>query len=564
MDTDIVEKAKQTVQELKVDGEGLMVKDELVEEVPEEVVEEDFEEITEHEEVVETEQEVVRKERTEEPTGQIGTVIASQDGPSVSNFSFVMSSPVRQGEFVSVKTKEGNLLAVVDDVHKSNKYFESAGAVREYSRNSELHNIFPIKEWEHTIAACRTLGIYFNDKPSQRPTYPPAPGATVTPVQPRNLNKFLGLDQRNGLHLGKVFGIDLKTKLNLGRLIKKHLAILAISGAGKSYTTSVLIEEILNREKEKGRIGLVIVDTHGEYEYLKDSQISDRVEVIDAKDVKIGISGFNAQSFGRLFPSMSATQKRALDNVINSLRSTGETYDLNKLIETVRMNEGIKINVKEPLVGWLSQMNGLKVFSNADYPNIQSSINPGKALIVNLKGIVDNKRKQIIVDHISRKLFYLRRENKVPPYLEIIEEAHNFCPGGERSEDAIARSIIRTLAREGRKFNANICLITQRPVQLDTTALSQCNTQIIMRITNPNDLMQIRESAEAISNSTLNMISGLRVGEALIIGSAVNYPILTRIRNRTVDAGLELSLEEEAIQYEQSGKEPIASAEDFV
>ena len=261
---------------------------------------------------------------------------------------------------------------------------------------------------------------------------------------------------------------------------------------------------------------------------------------------------------------MSATQQRALDGVISMHKDSGEKYDMNKLIDSVRSDENIKSNVKEPLIGWLSQMRNMGLFSTADYPNIKSKIKSGNAFIINLKGEINNKKKQIIVDHISNRLFFLRRKGMVPPYLQIIEEAHNFCPGEQKAEEAIARTIIRTLAREGRKFNANICLISQRPVQLDTTTLSQCNTQIIMKITNPFDLDQIKKSSEAISGQTMKMISGLRVGEAYIIGAAVNHPVLVNIRERKASPGKELSLEEEARQYEEEKVDKLAKGEEFL
>ena len=494
---------------------------------------------------------------------KLGTVIATSEGPSTTQFSFVMGSPSRQGDFVSIKTKDGNLLAVIDAVVKSNKYFESAGAVQEYSRSSAVHTAFPVKEWEHTIAECRTLGVYKdNARHTDRPNYPPAPGAEVGPVDPELLDQFLGFDQEDGLHFGKVYGKDLAAKIRLGNLVKRHMAILAISGAGKSYTMSVLLEELLNRKKEQGRVAVFVVDNHGEYTYLKGTEFGKDVEVVDAKDVKISISTFNAWAFRRLLPGISAVQQRELEEVLIELKNSGENYDLDVVIGAIRKKE-IKANVKDPLLGQLSQMKGMGLFSTTDFPNIQAKMRPGKIFIVNLKSLIDNRKKQIIVDHFSRKLFYLRRESKVPPYLEIIEEAHNFCPSDTSSEEAVARPIIRTLAREGRKFNANICLISQRPVQLDTTALSQCNSQIIMRITNPFDLDQIKKSSEAISSSTLNMISGLRVGEAYVIGAAVNHPVLIKIRERKADPGTDKSLEDEAREYEEQSK-GLASGEDFI
>ena len=70
-----------------------------------------------------------------------------------------------------------------------------------------------------------------------------------------------------------------------------------------------------------------------------------------------------------------------------------------------------------------------------------------------------------------------------------------------------------------------MCLISQRPVNLSTTALSQCNTHIILRVTNPNDLDHIQMSSEGIDARVAKSITSLKVGEAILVGEAVNSPV---------------------------------------
>ena len=161
----------------------------------------------------------------------------------------------------------------------------------------------------------------------------------------------------------------------------------------------------------------------------------------------------------------------------------------------------------------------------------------------------------MLVTFFTRKLFWLRRIGKIPPFILVVEEAHQFCPEGVKREGALSRSILETIAREGRKFHASLVLISQRPIQLSTTALSQCNTHIIMRVTNPYDLDHIGKSSEGITSDVLKMIPGLRVGEALIVGEAVNYPLLVKVRERNSkksDKGI--SFENALLNYNKSFK----------
>jgi uncharacterized protein len=497
----------------------------------------------------------------------LGTVITTPDGPSVGGFTFVINSKVNRGQFVAIKTEEGLMIASVSNVFKTNKYFENAGMVQEYSKGSGIFSAFPVKEWEYTLASCRALGVY-TDKGIERVSFPPAPGHQVIEVDSDVLNKFLGLDQENGVELGIVQQHNLRARFNLTKMVQKHLAILAISGAGKSYTTAVLLEELLARNKEVGRVAIFMIDNHGEYINLeKEPLLEGQVKVYNAEELKINIAHMSARSFAALLPQMSSVQVRELSKVISEVRQkfkSGESYGIDDISAAIDADEKIKQVTKDALHGWLKDLIDMNIFAKADNPNPQGMLEQGKMVIFNFNNMLQLQKKQLIVDYFSRRLFDLRRQNNCPPYLEIIEEAHNFCPEKTKSEFAISRKIIETLAREGRKFYANICLISQRPVQLSTTALSQCNTQIIMRITNPYDLDHIKRSAEAISSGTLDIISGLRVGEALVIGEAAKYPTFVKVRKRKTQELHGKSLEAYAKDFESSGGEPVASGEEFI
>jgi len=126
----------------------------------------------------------------------------------------------------------------------------------------------------------------------------------------------------------------------------------------------------------------------------------------------------------------------------------------------------------------------------------------------------------------------MRKKEKVPPFLLVVEEAHNYAPEKMERSQALAKGPITMIAREGRKFGACLCLISQRPVQLATTALAQCNTNIILRMTNPFDIDHVGKSCEGIDRAMMDSITTLRVGEALVVGEAVGSPIFMKIRKR--------------------------------
>jgi DNA helicase HerA-like ATPase len=182
-----------------------------------------------------------------------------------------------------------------------------------------------------------------------------------------------------------------------------------------------------------------------------------------------------------------------------------------------------------------------------------------------MSGTISMKKKRLAVAHVAGKLFEARRSNKVPPFLLILEEAHQYVPEKVQREHAICRGILQTIAREGRKFHASLCLISQRPVQLSTTVLSQCNTNIILRVTNPYDLKHIGESSEGITKDVQDQISSLQVGTGLVVGEAVNFPLFVKIRKRkSKESEKGLPLEQAALAYMKDQEQKKSDAKEFM
>ncbi len=473
---------------------------------------------------------------------EIGTVIVREGSPSPSRFSFVVKEngrmvPVRQGQFVEVETDEGRMIAFVTNLFKTNRYFMRAESVREYERGGrQLASIFPADRWEYLIADAKALGIQ-GENGIERTTFPPSPGQRVREVEPGSLARFLGLRQDEGVELGKLEHHDLPVKLDLTKLLRKHVAVLAMSGAGKSHLASVVVEELLNRQPKNGRPAVIIVDVHGEYMGLADVRdYSGRVTVIKGDELRIGVPNLSPYQFMEFLPEMSGVQLRELQRVLEGLRLEMRAgkgpFDLNEIITSVEGNVDIHKQLQIALVGWLNDLQSLRIFDRAENPNWEHAVGPGRALVVDMGDMTSLRKKQILLSYAARRLFNARKRNRVPPFVLCLEEAHQFCPSGDSKEAAISRSILETIAREGRKFYASLMLISQRPVRLSTTILSQANTNIILRITNPYDLEHIKQSSEAITGEVADMISSLPVGEALIVGEAVNHPIFIKVRRR--------------------------------
>jgi len=121
------------------------------------------------------------------------------------------------------------------------------------------------------------------------------------------------------------------------------------------------------------------------------------------------------------------------------------------------------------------------------------------------------------------------------PVFVIVEEAHKFIPAGDQS--TFSASIINKIAAEGRKFGIFLVLITQRPFKVHPDSLSQCNSQIIMKLTNPQDQEAVAQSSERLSQDLLNDLPGLNRGEAVIVGEVTKAPVMVKVRQRKTREG---------------------------
>jgi hypothetical protein len=111
------------------------------------------------------------------------------------------------------------------------------------------------------------------------------------------------------------------------------------------------------------------------------------------------------------------------------------------------------------------------------------------------------------------------------PLMIVLEEAHIFLPEGG---DSAAHRTISRIAKEGRKYGIGLCVVTQRPVEIESTVLSQCGTVIALRLTNSADRAKVETAMPDDLGALAGMLPALRTGEGIVLGEAM--PIPSRIQ----------------------------------
>lgn len=445
------------------------------------------------------------------------------------------------------------------------------------------------KKEEMTTALCQVIG--YKDKKDgkiKKLRIPFEPGTEVFKAEDEFVSDVIQLESLdNGAYIGKLDGKDIKVFLDLKKLLTKHVAILAKSGSGKSYTVGVLLEEIIEK-----KVPLLIIDPHGEYATMKFENDQEK-ELSDMPYYEVQPKKFSINEYGdtTVNPSVrplrisnKLSSKELVDMLPIKLTSSqlGTLYSATQNLtdcdfESVLYNLNLEeSNAKWNIMGVIEQLRDIGLFSSAPTP-YHELIKPGQASILNFRGI-NPEIQDIIVYKITKDLFEMRKKNKIPPFFLVVEEAHNYCPErsfGERKSS----KILRTIASEGRKFGLGLCVVSQRPARVDKSVISQCSTQIIMKVTNPNDLKAISSSVEGITSQTEKEIQDISIGTSLITG-ITDVPLFVRVRPRKSKHGghaidilnsssheLEKDLMEQVEEFETKDVlpiiRPITSAKDM-
>ena len=128
------------------------------------------------------------------------------------------------------------------------------------------------------------------------------------------------------------------------------------------------------------------------------------------------------------------------------------------------------------------------------------------------------------------KLHQTREERELDPILFICEEAHRYVPDRGDAQYEVAQSAVRRLAREGRKYGLGLMLVSQRPSDIEGTVISQCNSWIVLRLSNSSDQEHVsRFLPDSLAGMT-KILSSLPRQEALFVGEAAAIPAKIKLR----------------------------------
>lgn len=515
----------------------------------------------------------------------MGTVVGVS---STTEFQMqVRPDAVRAQDLVAIDTIEGGetfrVWAKVGTIERLNPLFPREAAQELAFQGRDPVDSVVSMSREMITATCKVIGVQ-RDGRLEPPKYPVQPAGRVYVPPADEIESFLVGDtpEHRRLYLGTERGNkDVNVFVDGHMVVSRHLAVLASTGAGKTVATRKLLEELMIKGYP-----ILIFDPHGDYSGLhiaKHTKVTTYLPEIRIADEEFdqvisyirGMSGEvitppQEQLLAGIMEVLTDESKRSrlsatLDShEVGALQKTvahDHFYAIAEIAEKIAMLKGG--DDRAPLPREVSQLStGLNVGSStanavrrqsrragwqywnmiktnrkyaaASKPlpagkDLHSIIEKGAVAIVSLEGYSDELRQSIVAGILSR-LLSDRIDEKVPRFLTVIEEAHNFIPNRIDGADAPSLPIIKQIATEGRKYGMGLVFISQRPSRIDATVLSQANSYLILRIVNPNDQKYIRDVVETMGEDEAKALPNLNTGEALLSGLFTRIPVMVKVQ----------------------------------
>ncbi len=240
-----------------------------------------------------------------------------------------------------------------------------------------------------------------------------------------------------------------------------------------------------------------------------------------------------------------------INQELEKYEPTGNTFytleDMERAMNFTLISEGLLKNEKmyDEAIMLRVRLHALVIGENSSYFKMNKYMTM-EQYISSLVACPDGKKAQIInfnledVDDgfaksvtkiFTRMLFEFTKKLKVRasiPFHIFLEEAHRYVQE-DTDKFLLGYNIFERVAKEGRKYGLIFNLISQRPVELSETVISQCSNFIIFKMTHPRDLEYIKKMLPNISAEVVEKQKSLQPGTCVAFGKAFKIPMIVKM-----------------------------------
>ena len=368
-----------------------------------------------------------------------------------------------------------------------------------------------------------------------------------------------------------------QARVNVESIYGRHFAVLGSTGTGKTCAVALFLNRIIERI-DSARI--FVIDPHDEYRQC----FGEIAEVINPRNITLPFWLFNFEEIVDVFFKARPGIESEVEILRDLIPAAKRLYARNARahgqdIHATNARMEAAFTIDTPVPYRLSDL--LKLIENrmgslAERENIASykrlrarieavSFDPRYAFMFSQRTVEDTMIDVIgrlfrvpadgkpitimeiagfpteVVDALVSVLCRLAFDfnvwsNGALPLLVVCEEAHRYIPASKALGFGPTRKAISRIAKEGRKYRLSICLVSQRPSEIDPTILSQCNSIFAMRMANDADQAIIRAAVVESAAGMLTSLPSIGEREAIAFGDAVSLPMRLRFASVPRDA----------------------------
>ena len=319
-------------------------------------------------------------------------------------------------------------------------------------------------------------------------------------------------DPTEGIYLGKTRWLNVPVFWNYNKLINSHIAIVGITGAGKSY----LVKTFLTRAALVWNSNAVILDWTGEYnKWVKQAggrvitlgkeslNLLDLAGLNPAERVKQIMSAFEILLELSNFPEERFDIEEGLEEVYTKVKKP-TLVDLVALLEKKKKKHAARL-LRQFLV------EGSNFFSKQSTLEFDKLAESG-LVCIDLHSLPTEEMRSLtgltILQFLKEKM---RREEleqtKGIKLFVVVDEAWKIA-SDERSD-------VITIVREGRKYNFGLIVASQNPTDMHKTIISNVGTMFVLRLVLKEYKDYMRSSLN-YSPYIYEAISNFGVGDAAV------------------------------------------------
>jgi DNA helicase HerA-like ATPase len=374
---------------------------------------------------------------------------------------------------------------------------------------------------------------------------------------------YTGAD-KNAVRIGSIRqDSSIPAMIRVDEMLGKHFAILGTTGTGKSCSTALILRAILERNPNAH---IVLLDPHNEYA----TAFGARAEVISPRTLQLPLWLLNFEEAVEVLVG-DGERKGEIEILQDLIPLAKSRYSLGRSNDPAKARKSgsdIKFTVDTPVPYRISDLLGLIDERMGKLEN-RKDLAPFRQLKTRIETFVQDSRYafmfgsvtvydgmaqflsrifrvpvngkpitileltglppevvNVVVSVLCRMAFdfALWGEGKVPVTV-VCEEAHRYVPLNPQTGFEPCKRAIAKIAKEGRKYGASLCIVTQRPAEIDPTILSQCNTVFALRMSNERDQAIVASAVADTGTGLIEFLPALGAREAIAFGDGVPIPV---------------------------------------